>query len=502
MKSYDGLPISYPGWLMKSGLIAVLVLGLFACGSVRAAEAKKPAEKPTTNPSIASTQPVTPEAQLQFQQKNAQAQMQELEERMFRLGELLRQTEAGDAAKLIMAFHKAREELILEDMKDIIDLLGERKDLSRATEEEKKVIAKLEELKRLLLATDLDLQMQLEMLKKINAALAKIDQATKEETRQKGEAGKMAADQKKNMSVNPAKLATAKNDQTANQKLTDSINSITKELGEMGTKASDALGSASKSMNGAAGKLGSGKPGDAMTEQGESIKKLDEAKASLQDARKKLMEEIEKQVRKQVIENLQEMLERQTAVRQATERLSPKLASGDREASINVKKLSAPEQRIVAICDSTVELIEQTQFSQVLPMALKSVQRRMLYVTADLGAGRGSSQTIEAEKQIEKDLADLIDTFKQLSNSSNQPSNCKGCKGDKNKLLAELKVLRMLQARVNEETKDADGRRSAAMKELPTELMKKIGTVADMQSQVEEATDKLHHSTCPDCLSE
>src|SRR5690348_655182 len=155
MKSYDGLPISYPGWLMKSDLIAVLVLGLFACGSVRAAEAKKSAEKPTTNPSIASTQPVTPEAQLQFQQKNAQAQMQELEERMFRLGELLRQTEAGDAAKLIMAFHKAREELILEDMKDIIDLLGERKDLSRATDEEKKVIVKLEELNSLLLATDL-----------------------------------------------------------------------------------------------------------------------------------------------------------------------------------------------------------------------------------------------------------------------------------------------------------------------------------------------------------
>jgi hypothetical protein len=239
-----------------------------------------------------------------------------------------------------------------------------------------------------------------------------------------------------------------------------------------------------------------------MTEQGESIKKLGEAKASLEDARKKLMEEIEKQVRKQVIENLQEMLERQTAVRQATERLSPKLASGDREASINVKKLSTPEQRIVSICDSTIDLIEQTQFSQVLPMALKSVQRRMLYVTADLGAGRGSSQTIEAEKQIEKDLADLIDTFKQLNNSSNQPSQCKGCKGDKNKLLAELKVLRMLQVRVNEETKDADGRRSAAMKELPTELKKKIGSVADMQSQVEEATDKLHHSTCPDCLSE
>jgi hypothetical protein len=486
---------------MKSCRKWFVVLGLFSvCGLAFAAE--KPA--PTTKPSaVATTGPaVTPEAQLQFQQKNAQAQMQELEERMFRLGELLRQTEAGDAAKLIMAFHKAREQLILEDMKDIIDMLGEQRDLSRATDEEKKVLVKLEELKRLLLATDLDLQMQLEMLKKINAAIAKVDQATKEEKRQKGEVGKMADQQKKNMAVDPSKQKTAQTDQTANQKLTDAANSITKELGEMGTKAGESLGAASKSMGGAAGKIGSGKPSDAMTEQGEAIKKLEEAKASLEDQRKKLMAEIEKQVRKQVIENLSEMLERQVAVRQATERLSPKLATQDREASINVKKLAAPEQRIVAICDSTIELIEQTQFSQVLPMALKSIQRRMLYVTADLQGGRGNAQTIDAEKQIERDLKDLIDTFKQLNQSSNQPSNCKSCNGDKNKLLAELKVLRMLQTRVNEETKDADGRRNAALKELPPELKKKIGSVTDMQSQVEEATDKLHHMTCPDCLSE
>jgi hypothetical protein len=353
-----------------------------------------------------------------------------------------------------------------------------------------------------LLATDLDLQMQLEMLKKINAAIAKVDQATKEEQRQKGEAGKMADQQKKNMAVDPSKFKTAQTDQNTNQKFTDTISSITKELGEMGTKATTSLGAASKSMGGAAGKIGGGKPGDAMLEQGDSIKKLEEAKASLEDQRKKLMEEIEKQVRKQVIENLQEMLERQTAVRQATERLSPKLASQDREAEINIKKLGTPEQRIVAICDSTIDLVEQTQFSQVLPMALKSVQRRMLYVTADLQAARGGEPTITAEKQIERDLSDLIDTFKELANSSGEPSQCKGCKGDKNKLLAELKVLRMLQVRVNEETKDADGRRTAALRELPPELKKKIGTVTEMQSQVEEGTEKLHKMTCPDCLSE
>ena len=50
---------------------------------------------------------VRPEDQLQFQQKTIEAQMQELQERMFHLAELTREVEPGDSAKLIMAVRKA-----------------------------------------------------------------------------------------------------------------------------------------------------------------------------------------------------------------------------------------------------------------------------------------------------------------------------------------------------------------------------------------------------------
>ena len=66
------------------------------------------------------------------------------------------------------------------------------------------------------------------------------------------------------------------------------------------------------------------------------------------------------------------------------------------------------------------------------------------------------------------------------------------CKGDKNKLLAELKVLRMLQIRVNEETTDVDGRRANAMPELSKEMREKIGTIRDAQQSVQDAADKIH----------
>ena len=80
-------------------------------------------------------------------------------------------------------------------------------------------------------------------------------------------------------------------------------------------------------------------------------------------------------------------------------------------------------------------------------------------------------------------------------------SGPKGCGGDKNKLLAELKVLRLLQIRVNQETRDEDVLR-AKVANFSADLRDKISTTRDIQGQVQIATDKLHHMTCPDCLSE
>src|SRR6188472_2521414 len=106
---------------------------------------------------VGPTTQVTPADQIQFQQKNIQAQMQELEERMFHLAELIREMEPGDSAKLIMAVRRAREQLIVEQMKEVLELIS-TKDLSKASEEQKQVLKKLEELKKVLLAADLDLQ--------------------------------------------------------------------------------------------------------------------------------------------------------------------------------------------------------------------------------------------------------------------------------------------------------------------------------------------------------
>jgi hypothetical protein len=446
---------------------------------------------------------VTEAERLKFQQSAAAAQMQELQDRMFRLAELTRQAEPDDAAKLLLAVHRAREQLIIEQMKEIQDRIGSG-DLGKTLEEQKEVLIKLEELKKLLLATDLDLQMKLEMLRKIQQSMDKLDAAIKEEQRQQEQTGQFTEQQKKETKLPENALNNAQQEQQKNRQATDQIAQTMKELGQAGAKAGESLGGACQSMSQAEGSLGGGKPGDAQPKQGDAVKQMQEARAELDRQRQKLLEEIERAVRGQVIANLGAMLERQQAVRGANERLAPKLAAeeGGREAVLRLKQLARPEETVANIARETIRLIEETQFSVALPPAIGAIERQVLYVVADLQAGRGDQKVIDAEKQIEKDIQDLIDTMKEAQSMASTPSECKGCKQNKNKLLAELKVLRMLQLRVNTETKDADGRRALAEAELAPELRDRIGTVRDHQAQVRDTTEKIHKSVCPECLKE
>ena len=437
---------------------------------------------------------------IQFLQKNAAAQLQELQERMYRLAEMTRDAEPDDAAKLLMAVRKAREQLIIEQMKEVLDLLG-KTDLGKAVTEQKQVLLKLEELKKLLLSTNLDLQMQLERLKKMQEALAKLEGVLKEEQRQHGESGKLAQQEKAGTPVDAKPLEGLKKDQEANRGSTDKVQQITKELGQSGAKASESLGSASKSMSNAEGSLGGKKPGDAEQKQGQAVDALKKAKQQLEEEKQKLLDEIAKQVRGQVIENLKHMLERQQEIRKATEVLGPKMQTAQRESALRAKDLAKAEEHIVTVADQTVQLIEETQFSIALPPAIRAIQSECVYVMADLNSAKADATVVGAEKQIEKDITDLLDTLKQSSSMAQGNSQCKGCKGNKNKLLAELKIMRLMQTRVNFDTRDADKSR-AAVAELTPSLQGKILATRDSQKQVAEAMDKLHHSICPQCLED
>jgi hypothetical protein len=141
---------------------------------------KSTGAKPVQSPKPGT---VTDRDSIGFTQENVSSQMTELEERMFRLSEALASLEPENASRLRLALKFSREELILQQMKETQKLLREAQ-LSKAETEVRELLAKLEHLRRLLLAEDLDFQMKLARLRQIRETLAQLERIIKEERRE------------------------------------------------------------------------------------------------------------------------------------------------------------------------------------------------------------------------------------------------------------------------------------------------------------------------------
>jgi hypothetical protein len=453
-------------------------------------------ETSSANPAARSDRAVTAEERIKFEQDKAHAHMRELEGRMFRVAELLRPTQPDDSARLLMGVAKSREQLIVEEMREASELIATL-DLNKATTEEKEVIAKLEELKRLLLTSDLDLELKLEQLRKLREAqssLAKLTARERQQLAQTEPLGKTAKTEAKT-------LAGLKNNEHRNQRSGEDLEQLVKRLGPQAAPAAGALGGACQSMGGACKGLGGGQCKAAAGEQAKAIEKLNQAANSLREAEAKLKQEIESLARQRVIENLTKMIAQQKQVREATRRLVPRVAEKQRQALLAVRQLAPLEENIAGLCRSSIELVELTQFSVVLPGALSAIEGDMNSVAESLRDGKADDEIVATQQKIESDLQALLDALKDAASASSSPSRCKGCKGDKNKLLSEVRILRWMEAALNKDTRVVD-RSKLENKITAGAAVTRTHDLGRRQEEIRQITARLHAMTCPHCLEE
>ncbi len=176
------------------GTAVLLVLSIVLASSVLSSPAKAQASKAATKAagvfddekkSSAKAPAVSDRDTMGFTQETAAAQMTELEERMFRLSEALRGLEPENASRLRLALKFSREEQILDQMRETHKFLKDAQ-ISRAETEVKELIAKLEHLRTLLLAEDLDFQLKLARLRQMRETAGHLDRIAKEERRELG----------------------------------------------------------------------------------------------------------------------------------------------------------------------------------------------------------------------------------------------------------------------------------------------------------------------------
>jgi len=437
---------------------------------------------------------VAPQETIQFEQDKAQAHMRELEQRMFRLAELIREAQPEDAARLKLGVERARDTLIADRMLQTSQLLSTLK-LEQAASGQKEIIAELEELKRLLLSTDIDLQLKLEQLKKLKEARAKIEALVRKEKVQLNDTRAANDANRKDDFV------ALKDSEERNKRLGEDLEQMLKQFGGGAASATGAVNGAVKNIGNAASKLGESNGSEANKEQQEAIDKLSKADANLAELQSGLEKELEAFVRQRVMETLAQMIVEQHQVRQTTEKLAPRAAEGRKETVVAVKRLAEAEEKIVQLGEEALGLCELVEFSMAFPPALRSVIDQMELVAAELSSGRANDSVIGREKQIEDDLQELLNALKQASRPSGGSSGgqCSSCDGNLNKLLAEVKMLKWMEIGLNKETRKVEAEFVGKPMKDP-ELASRLKTLVEQQQKIQTITQRLHDSTCQDCL--
>ena len=424
---------------------------------------------------------------IKFGQDQAEAHMRELEGRMFKLSELLRETQPEDSDRLLLGLRKAKEQLIADQMSTASDLLANLK-LDRASDEQQEIIEKLEELKRLLLTSDIGLQLKLEQLRNLLSAKQQLEQLIRKETKQNEQTD--GIDENKASKEEFATLETA---ERRNERSGEDLEQALRQLGQLAASAAGSVSGATQDMSAAGGALGEMNAGNASMEQTEALEKLKQAAVQLAEAERDLKAELEALVRQQVMENLVEMIAQQIQAREATESLSPRVAERQRQAILSVRHLADAEDRILALAEESIDLCVLTEFSVAFPPALESVADLMEIVSGSLRDARADESVIADEKQIESDLKDLLAALKQASRpqlGNQNAAAAMGLRGNLNKLLGELKMVRWMQKSLHGQTKTAD-RLLAEQKIDSDEQQRRTAPLSGRQSEIRDLTEQI-----------
>jgi hypothetical protein len=115
-------------------------------------------------------------------------------------------------------------------------------------------------------------------------------------------------------------------------------------------------------------------------------------------------------------------------------------------------------------------------------------------VQLSLAEGDASSEVVTAEKQIEADLKAMLEVVSEMSDANSKNGRRGGNSPDEqrkeqNRIISELKMIRLLQTRVEQRTTEVDGKRATAS--LSPALRKRIEELEGRQEDIRDATEQL-----------
>ncbi|MBI3820537.1 MAG: hypothetical protein HY286_17740 [Planctomycetes bacterium] len=464
---------------------AILFVSLILMiGSARLAAQQKPQERALSRP------------ELEFVQRKAQANMKEIESRMQVLLEQIREAEPDHASRLLLVLQRSRENLIVDDMRDAEALINTDK-FDEATERQRIVLKKLEELRQLLLSTNLDLFVKLNKLRQLKKLQAELAQASKDGEQNQKALEEIAAKGDAKTDADKKRLETQKELNQEQQRKLDELNASARDTTGQSSEAKKALDEAQRALDDAQKALKQSNANEAAKSASRSQQSLNKAGDAMQQAREELAEELADPIRAALLDALAQMIEKHEKVNDAIMHHSP------------AKNAAAPpvvalEREVVDLAKNARELVEETDFAVALPHALALGESEAANNVKDLAAAKVDDITTHDSARLLDDLNEMHKTILDEAagakkSGSPRTGGCKGC-ANRNKTISELKMVRLLQSAVYQETAYWDKRR-----EKPPMTQESVAAVlkdvANWQKRARLTAALLKDRTCAECLT-
>jgi hypothetical protein len=223
---------------------------------------------------------------------------------------------------------------------------------------------------------------------------------------------------------------------------------------------------ATRDQNNAQKNIDKDKNDEASKNQDDAIKKLEEVRRQWEELLRQLREEEMKRLLEALQSRCQRMLALQLEVYDGTVHVAKDIAeSPDKKASRAEEQrslqLSDREQQIVGIASQAIQLLETEGSAVAFPEAFHQVKEDATQVTRRLGKADVGTVTQVTEQDIIATLKEMIEALEkakqELQNrQQNQPQQQQQSAQQGNQPLidriAELKMIRSMQIRVNERT--------------------------------------------------
>jgi hypothetical protein len=292
--------------------------------------------------------------------------------------------------------------------------------------------------------------------------------------------------------------AQAKEQDQANEQKQDSGHTPGQQQKQDQHPARPRLEAARQRMQEAQKKLADAQREGALEKQEEAIRELEEAKTELERILRQLREEEIERVLAMLEERFLRMLEKQQEVYEGTRRLdNVPNQEWDRNHGLEARRLSREEADIVLEADKALNLLREDGTAVAFPEAVAQTRGDMEQVVQRLAQAKVGSVTQAIEQDIIAALEEMIESLqkaiKDAEDRRQMPSpNAPMQPQDQGlvDVLAELKMIRALQMRVNRRTDRYSELIDGEQAEDP-EVLEALDVLAERQQRIFRITRDL-----------